>query len=291
VPRRRVGLATYAKAPLLAADDQRLIPAFTALAVEPVPAVWSDASVNWRSFDAVMIRSCWDYHLRLPDFHRWLDELASSERMAWNPVSMVRWNADKRYLIDLAARGVSTVPTAIVAQGDADRALAIASERGWPRIVIKPAVSASGYETHLIDLATDGAARATIARVAEIGDVLVQPFVEEISRDGEFSFTFIDGAFSHATIKRAAPREFRVQTEHGGTADPVAVSARVVSQATAVLDALPERPLYARVDGIDRGGSFELMELELIEPNLFLEHGAGAADRLAAAFVNRCGWT
>jgi len=120
-----------------------------------------------------------------------------------------------------------------------------------------------------------------------IGEMLVQPFADEVPRHGEYSFTFIDGAFSHATIKRPSRGEFRVQTEHGGSVDPIDVNESLVSQARQVIGALPETPLYARVDGIVRGGAFLLMELELIEPNLFLDYQSGATDRLARAIAAR----
>ena len=128
-------------------------------------------------------------------------------------------------------------------------------------------------------------ARSLIARVTGLTDVLVQPFAPEVPRNGEYSFTFIEGEFSHAAMKRARAGEFRVQTEHGGSVEPAEVNASLVVQASHALAVLPEVPLYARVDGITRGDAFLLMELELIEPNLFLELGKGAADRLARGIL------
>ena len=141
---------------------------------------------------------------------------------------------------------------------------------------------AGGFGERLRDVRVHRTARrsarsTSLQRVRDVGDVLVQPFADEVPRDGEYSFTFIDGAFSHATIKRATAGEFRVQTEHGGRVDRVEASESLVAQAARVLGVLPEMPLYARVDGIARGDAFLLMELELIEPNLFLEYEDGAA--------------
>jgi glutathione synthase/RimK-type ligase-like ATP-grasp enzyme len=199
------------------------------------------------------------------------------------------WNSDKRYLLELAQRGIATIPTIIIPHGRGDDIAAVAGAEGWPAFVVKPAVSASGHETHRFTTPLDQATRATIERVADRGDVLVQPFAPEIPRDGELSFTFIDGAPSHATIKRAAAGEFRVQTEHGGSAERFDAPRELAEQAARVLGVLSEPPLYARVDGIARGGAFLLMELELIEPNLFLGYGDGAAERLAAAIRRRVG--
>jgi len=285
--RPRVALATYARTPGLAPDDRLLLPAFAARGVDAQAVVWSDDAVKWESFGAVVIRSCWDYHLRFAEFNAWLDHLESIDVRVYNSPTLVRWNANKRYLLDLAQRDVPTVPTTILSRHHPERIDSIIAVNAWSRLVIKPAVSASGYETYALHTPLDAESRSAVARVAEIGDALVQPFIDEISRSGEYSFTFIDGEFSHATIKRAAPGEFRVQTEHGGTADPVGTSSNVVAQAARVLATLPEKPLYARVDGVVIDNAFLLMELELIEPNLFLEFGSGAAERMAAAIVSR----
>lgn len=284
---RRIALTTYEKAPGLAPDDQLLIPALGSCGLVPVPTVWSDSSAPWDSFDAVVIRSCWDYHLRAAEFAAWLARLESARVPVFNSPAIVRWNADKRYLLDLARHGVATIPTMIVEQGGADEIARVAAAEAWTRVVVKPAVSASGYETYAMSAPFDDRAVESLRRATAVGHVLVQPFAEEVPRDGEYSFTFIDGAFSHATIKRATAGEFRVQTEHGGRVDRIEASDSLTSQAARALHVLPEVPLYARVDGIARGDAFLLMELELIEPNLFLEYQAGSADRMARAIAAR----
>lgn len=285
----RIALATYDRAPGLAPDDRLLIPALERLGIRAEPAIWSDRSIHWRAFDAVIIRSCWDYHVRFAQFEAWLDALQVDSVPLWNPASIIRWNADKRYLLDLAGRGVATIPTMIAMRGHADAVESLAAAEGWTRFVIKPAISASGYETFALRMPLDDASRAVIARVAGLGTVLVQPFADEIARSGELSFTFFDGAFSHATIKRARPGEFRVQTEHGGTVESIGVEPALIEQAAAVVRSLDERPLYARVDGITRGDAFLLMELELIEPNVFMSYSENAAERFARAIAQRLG--
>jgi glutathione synthase/RimK-type ligase-like ATP-grasp enzyme len=285
----RVALATYDLAPRLAPDDQLLIPALASYGIAGEPVVWSSGSANWREFAAVVIRSCWDYHRHLPDFLAWLTDLGSSDVALWNSLPLIRWNADKRYLLDLARRGVATIPTMIVPRGRWCDVESFAVAEGWTRFVLKPTVSASGYETYALRTPLDEAARKAIATVTSVGDALLQPFVDEVAQNGEYSFTFIDGAFSHATLKRATAGEFRVQTEHGGSVEPVDAPSSLIEQATHVLDVLPETPLYARVDGIARGSAFLLMELELIEPNLFLGMTNDGADRLAGAIARRLG--
>jgi glutathione synthase/RimK-type ligase-like ATP-grasp enzyme len=283
----RVALATYASAPGLAPDDRPLLPAVARVGVHAETGVGSDQSVRWEWFDAVVIRSCWDYHLRATEFFDWLARLENAKVRTWNTPSLVTWNADKRYLLDLARRGVPTIPTMIALRGRPRDVEAIVHAEGWRRVVVKPAISASGYETHSLTSPFDDAARETIRRVSSVADILVQPFVDEIPRDGELSFIFIDGRFSHAALKRARSGEFRVQTEHGGSVDPTTVSVELVEQAARVLGALDSMPLYARVDGVVRDGDLLLMELELIEPNVFLSARPGALEDFAAAIEAR----
>jgi glutathione synthase/RimK-type ligase-like ATP-grasp enzyme len=281
--RPRIALATYANAPSLAPDDQQLIPAFTALGFDAEPAVWSSDGVIWETFDAIVVRSCWDYHLHYAEFREWLARLDASRLPVWNPVSLIEWNSHKRYLIDLAERGVATVPTRLVRSRDVDAVESAVRDAGWSRFVLKPAISASGFETHAMDATFDAEAKRIIEHVTSLGDVLVQPFVDEVSSHGEFSLIYIDGQFSHAAIKRAAGSEFRVQTEHGGSVTALGVEFWMIGAGERVLNALPDRPLYARVDGVVRGDEFLLMELELIEPNLFMDLQAGSAEAFASA--------
>jgi glutathione synthase/RimK-type ligase-like ATP-grasp enzyme len=285
--RPRVALATYERAPDLAPDDRPLASALSSLGVEPVAVVWSDLSADWESLDLIVIRSCWDYHLRLAEFNAWLDRLVKMGVPVLNSATLIRWNADKRYLLDLTALGVPTVPTLVVSVNDGERVWLETITRGWRQFVLKPTVSASGYETHLFEHPLDESARATIERVTSRGESLVQPFIEEVSRNGELSFTFIDGEYSHATLKTARSGEFRVQTDHGGKTEPCDAPQTLVRAAARAIAALPETPLYARVDAVEQQNALVLMELELIEPNLFLEYRSGVAERLAAAIVAR----
>lgn len=286
--KRRVALATYGRAPALAPDDQLMVPALEALDVLAEPVVWSSHAL-WTAFDAVVIRSCWDYHLHSDAFRAWLASLETAGVPLWNPAPIVRWNSDKRYLIELEERGVPTIHTEIIRRGRVSEIEGVVAKNGWTRFVIKPAISASGFETYALNTPLDEFSRATISRVASSGDVLVQPFAEEIPEDGELSFTFLDGEFSHAALKRAAVAtgEFRVQTEHGGTVERTSPPDHLIEQAAHSLAVLPTMPLYARVDGIVRDDQFVLMELELIEPNLFLDLESTAPGRMARGIVHR----
>jgi glutathione synthase/RimK-type ligase-like ATP-grasp enzyme len=288
----RIALATYDRAPGLAPDDQLLLPALAAAGIDAEPAVWSSDDVTWETYDGVVVRSCWDYHRRASEFRAWIERLDAARLPVWNSTALVNWNSNKRYLMELAGRGVPTIPTELLphaadARATAARAAEIIARTGWRRAVVKPAVSASGHETYALAAPLDDAALRTISSVAALGDALLQPLVPEVARDGELSLIFIDGVFSHAAIKRARPGEFRVQTDHGGSVAPCKATPAIIGHGALVLDALPETPLYARIDGVVRGEEFLLMELELIEPNLFFALGSGSADRFAQALAQR----
>lgn len=287
----RVALATHAGLPALADDDRLLLAALHARRIDAIPAVWDDDGVDWSRFSCVVVRSCWDYHLKAAAFHAWIDCLERSRVAVWNPPATIRWNADKSYLRDLSARGIPAVPTAWVEQGDPTSLRELLCTHGWTRAVVKPAVSASAHETWTTDGA-EGAEddesrfRALAARTR----TLVQPFVDAVVEAGEWSLVFLDGEYSHAVLKRPRAGDFRVQEEHGGTAQVLDPGPYVVSAAHRALEAagpMGTGSLYARVDGCIVSGAFVLMELELIEPTLYLGTSRGAADRLADAVVER----
>ena len=298
-----LALVTYAAAPNLTDDDRLLHRALSARGVRAEPVRW-DTDTDWARFDAVVVRSTWDYFVRMNEFTRWLDALEESRVEVWNPIRVIRWNADKRYLGEMQQAGISTIPTVHIGAGGAgpDAAtLAKALEgNGWKDAVVKPAVSGGALDTWRTSAAT---ADADEARFRDLcarapGGVLVQPFMEEITRDGEWSLIFIDGTYSHAAIKRARAGDFRVQREHGGTYEAARPSAALIESASRALAAGAARAgvalgdlAYARVDGIvrviDGTDHLFLMELELIEPNLFFLQHPEAADRMADALIER----
>ena len=242
--------------------------------VEPV--VWTSLAAQ-RGYDLILPLVAWGYHLQ---YARWLELLAGAERARlplMNPPALLRWNSDKAYLAELGDSGVPTVPTlAVEACCDAD--LEEGRRRfGTEWLVIKPPVSASAKGTHRLgpaeDLPDDSRGRPMI----------IQPLIEEIGRTGEFSLMLFDGEFSHAVVKRPREGDFRVQEYHGGVTLPCeAPPDGAIELAKAALSEAPAHATYARVDIVpDDEGTLRIMELELIEPALFLNH---APDE-GAAFV------
>jgi hypothetical protein len=245
--------------------------------------VWDDPNVPWADYDAVVIRSCWDYHLRPDAFRVWIARLEALGVPLWNPGPLVRWNMDKGYLRDLAARGVRIVPTYWGDRGTRASLVSILDEHGWSEAVVKPRISASAHETWRTtrDRAADDQPR--FDAVAAASGVLVQPFLEEVATAGEWSLCFFSGVFSHAVLKRPSEGEFRVQSHLGGTHAVAVPDAALVADAERVVSTIAGPWLYARVDGCVVGGAFHLMELELIEPLLFLADHAEAPHRFARA--------
>jgi hypothetical protein len=286
-PAPRVALVTSEAFPELFADDQLLIPALAEAGVRAEPAVWSRSGVDWSAFDALVIRSPWDYFERLEEFRRWLDARIASGITMCNAGETIVWNFDKRYLREMAEAGIATVPTIFVAQGASDDIAGLARARGWDDIVVKPTVAGGAYRTYRFRVADYARYAEDIATTLQDRGVLVQPFLPVIETAGEFSLLFFDGTFSHAVCKRPKPGDYRVQFTWGGTFDRVEVAPALVEQAQACIAKAPGRPVYARVDGVVSEERFVLMELEVFEPFLFLAIAPEAPARLARAIRSR----
>lgn len=277
----RLAFATWRGLPELNADDRRAAEALRGRGARVDPVVWDAPGVDWTAFDAVVVRSVWDYHLRPREFLRWVDRVEEAGIRLLNPPAVLRWNHHKSYLRDLDARGVATVPTAWLDHGSRPHLGAMLAERGWAEAVVKPAVSASAHETWRTSPTAAAADQDRFLALLLAGDVLVQPLVPEVQSPGEWSLVFFGGLFSHAMLKRPREGDFRVQEELGGRAEWTVPAPALVEQAAQALAAAPAACLYARVDGVERGGRLILMEMELIEPVLYFEADPGAAGRFA----------
>jgi hypothetical protein len=283
----RVALVTCAAYPNLFEDDLLLARALEELGINPVPAIWNDAAIDWTSFDALVIRTPWDYFERAAEFRGWLDARIATGVLMCNAGDILDWNYDKRYLQDLAAAGVPLVPTICIARGEQADVAALARARGWSEIVVKPTISGGAYRTYRFFVEDAAAYTKQIDETLADRGVLVQPFLSEILSGGELSLLFFDGVFSHAVCKRPRPGDYRVQFQFGGTTESVDVEPALVAQARACVLAAPSLPVYARVDGVVKDGRFLLMELEVFEPLMFLAKHPEAPGRFARAVHGR----
>jgi hypothetical protein len=227
-----------------------------------------------------VIRSTWDYFHRRAAFLAWAERVAGLTEL-WNPVPVLRWNTHKGYLADLAGRGVPVVPTVWLAAGTGADLGEILAEQGWQRAVLKPAVSADSYGTIIVT--GTAADQAHLDRLLDERDMMVQPFLTSVGSYGERSLLFIAGEFTHA-VRRSAPKGYG--PHYGWDCPPVAAAAEELALARAVLAAVQAPTLYARVDLLrDDAGAPCLLELELVEPSLFLRTAPQAVERLAGAIA------
>lgn len=283
----RVALITSEAWPNLYEDDLLLVKALDAIGIESTPAIWSDPTIDWNSFDALVMRTPWDYFVRLEEFRAWLDARIASGVLMINASEILEWNFDKRYLQDLETAGVSVIPSIVVAKGSRPDIAALARERGWEEVVVKPSISGSAYRTHRFRLEHAASYNDDIARTLLDRGVLIQPFLPEILTEGELSLLFFDGEFSHAVVKRPKAGDYRVQFDYGGTNESVEARKEWIEDARACIAVAPALPAYARVDGVLVKGRFMLMELEIFEPLMFLARHPEAPARFARAIERR----
>lgn len=240
--------------------------------VEHVP--WRQPG-GWERFDAVVLRSTWDYHKHPEEFLAVLEEIVRSGTRLANPLELVRWNARKTYLRDLEARGLPVVPTV----WDRSRF----GELDADEIVIKPVISASAFHTYRLRRGERWSGEMETAFAGR--EVMAQPFLRSIVEEGEYSLFHFGGELSHAVLKSPKEEDFRVQEEHGGLIRPVEPPPPLAELGHRIVESLPVPPLYARVDlaRLDSGG-YALMELELIEPSLYFRTDPESPRRFARAF-------
>lgn len=279
-----IAFVTYQQLPELTLDEQSVAACLRRRGLEVDAVSWDDPTALWSDYAAIVVRSCWDYHHHSAEFAGWIDQLEYVRVPLWNPAPLLRWNMDKRYLYDLEQRGVSIVPTALLEQGANVDLAELMDQRGWQDVVVKPAISATAYGTWRTSQ-PDTKDQARLNQLLGVSGVLVQPFQADICLEGEWSLVFIGGAYSHAVLKRPRVGDFRVQSSFGGRVEDRSPPSAVIKQAEQVVAQIQGPWLYARVDGVVIDGVLRLMELELIEPFLFLEHASHAVERFTDALV------
>ena len=243
---------------------------------------WRQAGIPWREFDAVIIRSTWDYWNAVDAFLDVLVRIDAETHLA-NPLGLVRWNLAKTYLRDLERAGAPIVPTLWPDHVDA------ASMPGWFRalgtdeLVIKPVVGANGEDAYRLSRSTNKRQRNAIVERFPRRAAMIQPFMPAVVEEGEFSLFFFNCEFSHAILKVPATGEFRSQEERGADIRPIRPEDRLLHRAWQGISTLHPAPLYARIDLVRDNGDFRIMELELIEPSMYLRTDPEAPARFARA--------
>ncbi len=257
------------------------------LLVEPLARRgWAVSFVPWRSgsdwseYAVVLIRTPWDYYHHAAEFLAVLETISGTSRLE-NPLDVVRWNIDKRYLLDLQSRGVPIVPTALINNGIVEAGLQRIESWDETEIILKPAISANATNTHRRPRNDHEA----LEQICRTGNWLVQPFIESVIAEGEVSLFYFGGELSHAIRKTPKAGDYRVQEEHGGILESISADEPIRQAGRKVMDAIGQDLLYARVDLVRHEDRWLLMELELIEPSLYFNMDPASPERFAAVFA------
>jgi glutathione synthase/RimK-type ligase-like ATP-grasp enzyme len=264
-------------------DDELAIGPLQGLGWRVSTVSWRQEEEPWERFDAVVIRSTWDYWNDVSGFLEVLSRIDRRTRLA-NPLSLVHWNLSKTYLRDLEGRGIPIVPTLWPDQFSGDTLPAYRRALSTRELVVKPVLGANGEDAYRIGDADDPVRTERIAERFRGRESMVQRFMPAILSEGEYSLFFFAGELSHAIRKIPAESEFRSQEERGAEIRPASPGTRLVRRGREVMETLSPTPLYARVDLVrTESGDFALMELELIEPSMYLRTDPEAPQRFAGA--------
>lgn len=280
----------------LTMDDMTDFVSYDAIVREPLArrgwsldeVPWRSRTAAWQDFDVVVIRTTWDYQHAPAEFLSVLENIDRATRLE-NPLATVRWNLDKRYLRELAGQGIRTVPTTWGEHATSADLRAAFDAFGTDQIVIKPQIGANADDTVWLRRLNE-VDDVAISRAAELfcnRRYMLQPFMTSVIDEGEYSLIYFNGTFSHAILKTPKAADFRVQEEHGGVIRATSPEPLLCRRADAIMATFADQPLYARVDLVRTADDdFALMELELIEPSLYLSYDDEAAERFAASITS-----
>lgn len=284
------------KAVFLTMDNLDGFECYDDLLIDPLNSInwsvdkisWRNRNTNWNDYGAVIVRSTWDYQSDPGLFIKTLTEIDNSSAHLENSLSILKWNMNKNYLSDLQKKGVNIVHTIWEKKFNEDKLLTYFDELHTDKIIIKPNVSASAFNTFLVKKQSAEKFISKLSSVFTKKEFMVQPFMENIISEGEYSLFYFDGKFSHAIIKKPKQNDFRVQEEYGGILTSIIPDKQQLSISEDILSKVNPLPLYARIDLVRTdANNFALMELELIEPSLYFNMDTDSPKRFAEIFNSR----
>jgi len=247
-------------------EDNLLIRGFEAQGFRASPVVWSNPNIDWNQFDIALIRSTWDYLDASEHFLNVLSKIEASSCKLFNPLSVVRWNMDKHYLLELEKQGAQIIPTFMASHVELAVLHKLFVENQWETVILKPAIGLAASNTCRISLDKLEKTLTELGTSQPSSEYLIQPFIETITTEGEWSFIYFNRQLSHVLLKKPAPHDYRVQGIYGGTIQTAEPQSDDLLKAEAVLDRLPLDILYARLDFVRVDDHLSVMEIELIEP-------------------------
>lgn len=266
-------------------EDHLLQTALTSLGFTSVRLDWSIPEVNWSKFRVAVFRTTWDYFDRFAEFSAWLGRVEKQTRLC-NDAALVAWNMDKHYLRDLEVRGIPVVQSHYLERGSDVALPDLLDRKGWEEAVLKPCVSGAARHTYRVNRENAAAVNATMQQLLKEESLILQPLQQDVLRTGEDTLVVFQGRFSHAVRKVAKSGDFRVQDDYGGTVHPHQPTNAQIELAEHAMAVCRPIPAYGRVDMIrDNEGRLAIMELELIEPELWLRNDPPSAHRFAKAIA------
>lgn len=274
-------------------DDRLAAEALAERGIAVRPAVWTDPGVDWGAADACVLRSTWDYHRLADRFAAWIDSVSRVTQLI-NPAGVVAWNTHKFYLRDLERSGVPVVTSEWLARGDAVDLAAVLERRGWDDAIIKPAFGASAHGVLRVGTPGEsmGEAQRYVQSLVLEQDAIVQPYLETVNDYHERALVFFNGCYSHAVTKApfmhaGAPLAERAHVPPGTSGEePVDATGEEIAVGLQALEASPPGHAYARVDVVRDGDwRVRVLEVELIEPTLYLYAHSQAPSRFASAIA------
>lgn len=280
------------KCALLSMDNLDAFECYDHLLIEPMAKVgwdveevsWRNPSIDWNSFDVVVVRSTWDYQDDSKVFLEVLNQIDKSTALLLNPLPLIKWNVNKRYLAELEEKGVTIVPTnwsSSYTKSDFTDAL---KKFAVNQLIIKPCVSANADDTFRLNSGQE-INHELLEKRFRNRECMIQPFMRSVIQEGEYSLFYFNGKLSHTILKKPKTNDFRVQEEHGGQLTLVSAEKKLLNSAEKVLENLPFKTLYARLDFVRKDDEFALMEAELIEPSLYFNLDKDSPKRFTSAFL------
>lgn len=266
-------------------EDDKLLNFLNEKELNIEKVIWNDPRVNWENYSLAILKSPWDYFDLIEEFYSWLDLLEAKNIKLLNPIEVVRWNANKQYLQEIEAAGLKITPSFFLQNKESVNLEHFFEKFNTNKLIVKPCVSGGAKNTFKVTTDNVNEVNQKLNLLIQDEDFIIQPFLPEILESGEWSFIFFNGAYSHSLIKQAKPGDFRVQPAHGGSVHPQKPSEELIATAQQYVTLFAKDCLYARVDGTIVNGDFLLMELELIEPFLFLNTETENYERYYKALV------
>lgn len=239
---------------------------------------WDKKNVDWNNFDLAIIRSTWDYQDNIKKFLKVLSHIDSSNCILQNSLDLIKWNIDKTYLEVLSQRGIEIVPSLFFNKFSSDKLKKSFSYFSTTKLIIKPCISANADDTFILKKDKYANMLSKLERLFDNRKFIVQPFIDNIIIEGEYSLIFFKKKHSHTLLKRPKKDDFRVQEEHGGELHFITnTNRRMLETAINIINELPDDSLYSRIDFVRNEKSLLLMEIELIEPSLYFNLNPKAA--------------